>query len=96
MNATPRKYLLTLIFFVSLVAVVTGWTDSDWQMVTYRYSEWHREQDTWEFNPFLKVNWWIAWQLDLLRLVGGSIVIGYIINEMVWKRSNERSISEHG
>jgi hypothetical protein len=86
MNGTQHKFLLTLVLLGAIVAVATGWTDSDWQMVTYRYNAWHREQETWEFNPFLKVNWWIAWQLDIIRLVGGSIVIGFLLNRWVWQR----------
>jgi hypothetical protein len=85
MNATPRNLLLTLILLGSLVAIATGWTDTDWQLVTYRYSPWHREQDTWEFNPYLIVNWWVAWQLGILRLVGGSLIFGILLYHLIWR-----------
>jgi hypothetical protein len=65
--------------------IASGWTDSDWQMVTYRYSAWHRSVVYWEYNPFLKVNWWLAWQLDILRFTVGSAVIGFLINEFRWR-----------
>jgi len=72
--------VVLLLFAVFLVA--TGWTDSDWQMVSYRYSEWHRTVEFWEYSPYLKVNWWLAWQIDLARLLMGSLILGYLIREV--------------
>ena len=75
----------SVVLLVCVVGVATGWTDSDWQMVTYRYSQWHRDQQTWEYSPYLKVNWWLAWQIDIFRVVLGSVIIGFLLNEFKWR-----------
>jgi len=80
-----RFWILT-VFLVGLFCLVTGWMDADWQLVQYRYSEWHRTVDYWEYNPFLQVNWWIAWQLNLLRVVFGSAFMGAIASHL-WRRT---------
>jgi hypothetical protein len=59
-----------LILFV-LWCLVTGFMDLDWMIVSYRYSEWHRSVEFWEFCPFVKVNWWIAYVFSLVRIVFG-------------------------
>jgi len=80
------KFLvLAAVILTAVFLIASGWTDSDWQLVSYRYSEWHRTVDYWEFNPFLKVNWWVAWQLSLARLVVGSLLLGFALNELRWR-----------
>lgn len=67
-------FLLTAIFLL-----IGGHTDLDWQLVRYRYSAYARSLDHWEFNPYLKVNWWIAFQFSLWRIMVGWAAIGFLL-----------------
>jgi hypothetical protein len=51
-------------------------------VVAYRYFEWHRSIDYWEFCPYFKINWWIAFKFIELRIIIGWIMIGILIKEM--------------
>jgi hypothetical protein len=84
-----KQYILIVIALIAgLFLVATGWMDSDWQLVSYRYSEWHRSIDYWEYNPFLQVNWWIAWQLNLFRIFIGTFLFGFVLSELRWILKN--------
>ena len=60
--------------------------DLDWMLVSYRFSEWHRSIDYWEFNPYLKVNWYVAYISCLIRLVLG---VGYFTHILMKLLKNE-------
>jgi len=56
--------------------------DLDWQLVSYRYSEWHRSVDYWEYNPFFRINWWLAYMFNVIRLMVGCFILGYIVKSI--------------
>mgnify|MGYP006270238451 CR=1 FL=1 len=72
---------LLLFFFILLAALLigSGWVDLDWMIVSYRFSEWHRQQPNWEFNPYLRMNWWLAYQFSLWRFAAGWLLLGLTI-----------------
>ena len=81
-----KSKVLRIAAFVSGIwCLATGLVDMDWQLVAYRYFEWHRSIDYWEYNPFIKINWWIAYQLNLLRIIVGVIIISVMIDRMVMR-----------
>jgi len=75
---------------VSVVLIATGAIDLDWQLVSYRYSEWHRTIDYWEYNPFLKINWWLAYALNVLRVAGGCLLLGFMLSELRYRLVKKR------
>lgn len=77
-----RVNALTFTFLFSVVLVCSGAVDLDWQLMSYRYSEWHRNVDYWEYCPFIKINWWMAYMLNVLRVSVGCLILGFCLNEM--------------
>ena len=72
--------MLKLSAVLALALFIGGaLTDLDWMVVSYRCSEWHRSQELWEFNPFLKVNWWLAYYITVLRLAVGFFLLGCLL-----------------
>lgn len=92
MQSTSRNGYLALCALVcaSVLLIATGWTDGDWQLVSYRYSEWHRSVETWEYNPYFIVNWWVAWQFNLARIGVGCVILGFILSELRWRLHVEK------
>lgn len=74
-NSLHLKTLLVALLVLGAWCLSTGMTDLDWMVVSYRYSEWHRTQEQWEFCPFLKMNWWLAYMVSLGRIVLGTACI---------------------
>lgn len=66
--------LLLTVFFIT-----GGFMDLDWQLVSYRFSDWHRSVDYWEYAPYLKINWHIGYLLNVGRLIFGCILLGWIL-----------------
>jgi len=64
-----------------VLLISTGAVDLDWQLVSYRYSEWHRTVEYWEYNPYIRVNWWLAYLLNLARVSAGCLILGFTLNE---------------
>ena len=73
------------VLVLSVAFLVSGCVDVDWMVVSYRYSEWHRSVDYWEFNPYLRLNWWLAYVVSLIRVVAGSIGVGYLTRYYLMK-----------
>ena len=76
-----RKITLILIL-LSIFLISTGWTDLDWQLVSYRYSETQRQLDYWEFCPFLRLNWWLAYIISVGRIMTGFFVLGWVLSTL--------------
>ena len=89
LKMNTRVILISLVITGAFL-LSTGWTDADWQLVSYRYNEWHRSIAYWEYNPYLQIPWWIAWQLNLLRIILGTGMLTIVIME-IWR--NKRNLS---
>lgn len=79
------SFLLIFGILVSVVFISTGSIDLDWQLVSYRYSEWHRSVDYWEYCPSIKINWWIAYVINVLRIAVGCLVLVFCLDELKWR-----------
>ena len=75
-----------LLFAVFLLG--SGAVDIDWMIVSYRYSEWHRTQLTWEFCPWFKMGWWDAYIFTLARIVAGTMLLGVCCAWIYWRLSS--------
>jgi len=70
-----------ILLLIGIGLLVTGCTDIDWMLVENHFQMWNATKDTWEFCPFLVMNWWLAYIFTLLRIVIGSLLIGYYISK---------------
>jgi hypothetical protein len=77
-----KSFLIVLLLLLSVWLVVSGWTDIDWQIVSYRYSEWHRSVDYWEYNPHLRIDWWSAYIINIARIMAGCFILGFISHRL--------------
>lgn len=78
-----KPLIIIALILISLWLIATGWTDLDWQIVSYRYSSWHRTISYWEYNPYLQVNWWLAYILNLGRIMVGCFIMGVISHKII-------------
>jgi len=68
-----------VLVLLSIFLITSGFVDLDWQLVSYRYSEWHRSVEYWEYNPFFKINWYVAYAFNVVRLIVGCVVLGFVL-----------------
>jgi uncharacterized membrane protein YphA (DoxX/SURF4 family) len=73
-----KAFLTVLLLLLSVWLIASGWTDLDWQVSSYRYSEWHRSVDYWEYNPYLRIEWWFAYIINIGRVMAGCFVLGVL------------------
>lgn len=64
------------LFAVFLIA--TGFCDLDWQVTVYKYDICNLGEE-WIYCPFFKLNWWVAYLLNIGRVVAGSLIFGYLV-----------------
>ena len=81
------KLKIPILLLTAVLLIATGWTDLDWMVVSYRYSDWHRLNPDWEFCPFLKLNWWLAFEFSLFRFALGWLLLGMIIMYLSLRKS---------
>ena len=73
-----RKRLRITILFLGVWLLATGWTDLDWMIVANHFQMWNATKPDWEFCPYLTMNWWLAFEFTLARIIIGSILLGII------------------
>ena len=61
---------------IGVILLVTGLIDIDWMVVAPRFNTWYYTVDYWEFFPFFRCNWWLAYALSICRVVMGAYIIG--------------------
>jgi len=81
-NVNEKRLLLIGLLLLSVVLVSGAYCDLDWMVVSYRYSEWHRTQETWEFSPYFKLNWHVAYMFTVLRLTIGCLLLGWLTHKI--------------
>jgi len=84
----PKKR--TVLFLAAIYLFTTGCIDLDWMVVAPRFNRWYYTVDYWEFCPFLKMNWWLAYAVTLLRVIIGSLMLGWLILPTTMGRSSEK------
>ena len=78
-----KRQILKILFFLGgIVSLATGWTDLDWMLVENHFQMWNATKDTWEFCPYLTLNWWLAFEFTLARIILGSLIIGWFLRDI--------------
>lgn len=83
----PNHAKVALLLF-AVVLVATGWTDLDWMLVENHFQMWNATKDTWEFCPYLTMNWWLAYQFSILRLFVGWLLLGFLSYDLLREKKN--------
>lgn len=78
---TKAERVLFLLLAVAMIA--TGFCDIDSQMNSYKWDNYWRSQNVWQFAPWLQVNWWWAYVFSVLRLVVGAFIVGWICKDLM-------------
>ena len=74
---TPRRvYTLLLILLGCIVLVITGHMDLDWQVTTYYWNSIQNSWPYWEYCPNLRIDWWTAYLIQVIRIAVGWLGIG--------------------
>jgi len=66
---------------VAIILLITGHMDLDWQLVTYRFDSIQNTWDYWEYCPFIRVNWWTAYLIQIVRVSLGWFIVGVVMSE---------------
>lgn len=77
-----RQILRLIIFLSGMWLLATGWTDLDWMLVENHFQMWNAAKDTWEFCPYLTLNWWVAFELTLAKIVVGALITGWFLRDI--------------
>jgi hypothetical protein len=86
----PLLYHLGLIILILTMVTLlsTGIMDIDWQVNSYHNNQ-INPNENWYFSPTWKMFWWDAYVFTLMRIIAGSILLGYVIAQV--GRSNNKS-----
>ena len=76
-----RKTVLLLLAFVTLLA--SGLADLDWMVVAPRFNPWYFTVNYWEFCPWLKIGWWDAYFVTLMRIIAGFLGLGIVVGKEI-------------
>ena len=67
---------------VSVILLILGHMDLDWMVVAPRFNTWYFSVDFWEFAPYLKMNWHIAYVFTIVRVSAGWLLLGVSLTEV--------------
>jgi len=72
----PRRvYVLLFLIGLSVVLLVTAYMDDDWRTVSYYYNSVQNSWSYWEYCPYIRINWWLAYFIDTLKVAAGWIML---------------------
>ena len=74
-----QKTVNRILYLVAITLFSLGVLDLDWMIVAPRFNPWYYTVEYWEFCPYIKMNWWLAYAYTLARIVLGAGLIGYLI-----------------
>ena len=77
-----RAYTLLAMIGVSVVLLILGHVDLDWMVVAPRFNSWYFSVDFWEFAPYLKMNWHVAYVFTITRISAGWLMLGASLAEV--------------
>ena len=76
----PRRVITVLaLLMFSVVLLVTGHMDLDWMVVAPRFDGWYFSVDFWEFAPYLRMGWHVAYVYTAVRVAVGWFMLGGIV-----------------
>jgi hypothetical protein len=67
-----------VILLLAISLASSGLVDLDWMIVAPRFNSWYYSVNYWEFNPYIQMNWWLAYFITLMRIVIGTLIIGFL------------------
>ena len=74
----PRRvYVLLLLIGVAIILLITGYMDDDWRTVSYYFNSIQNSWDYWEYCPFIRINWWLAYVIDTVKVAVGWIMLTF-------------------
>ena len=65
-----------------IVLVVTGHMDLDWQLVCYYFDSVQNSWGYWEYCPGVRINWWVSYFIQVIRIAVGWLGLGWLLNEV--------------
>lgn len=74
-----KSVVYACLLLLSVWLIASAWTDLDWIIVANHFDMWNAEKDAWEFCPYLTMNWWLAYQYTVLRLIAGAVLLGGLV-----------------
>jgi len=80
-----NRLFLVGVFVFGLLIFVTGVVDLDWMVVAPIFNSWYFSVNYWEFAPYLKMNWHVAYVLTVARVVFGAMLFGSSLTYMYLK-----------
>lgn len=84
------------VLLLSVFMLTSGVVDLDWMLTANHFQMWNAAKDTWEFSPYLTMNWWAAYVFSLLRAVCGAIGLGAVTAYILWVQVNKKNASNMG
>ena len=74
---TPHNvYILLGLILFSVVLLITGHMDLDWQITTYYWNSIQNSWSYWEYAPGLRIDWWTAYLIQIVRISVGWLILG--------------------
>ena len=78
----PRQVGQGFLGLVAVLLFMSGCIDLDWMIVAPRFNPWYYTVDYWEFCPYFRLNWWLAYVYTILRIIVGALFLGYLIEKL--------------
>ena len=79
----PRRvYFLLLLIGIAVVLLITGHMDLDWQLISYYFDSIQNTWSYWEYCPFIRINWWTAYLIQVIRISVGWLILGSTLTYM--------------
>ena len=78
-----NRLFLLVVFVFGLLIFVTGVVDLDWMVVAPRFNTWYFSVDYWEFAPYFKMNWHLAYVFTVVRSHVGAGLIGALLTYLM-------------
>lgn len=73
-----RRFIVAVILIVGIVLLTTGFTDIDWMVNQYHNYD-YSQVEVWYFTNKIKVDWWMAYANSVIRLIAGSMMVGFVL-----------------
>ena len=80
-----RVFCIFAVLLCSVALLVTGHVDLDWMVVAPRFDGWYFSVDYWEFAPYMKMNWHLAYVFTVVRVAAGWLALGGLIGWLATK-----------
>ena len=88
----PRRvYTLLGLIMLSIILLVTGHMDMDWRVVSYYFDGIQNNWGYWEYCPFIKINWWLAYFIDTVKMAAGWFLLGATLTYIGVQLSGDNS-----